>query len=783
MAPPMAQPTPRPAPEHADPYHGFSLGSVCWGYRELFGRIIADLLDRGLIGPERRDVTAVFFSMLRQADQGSYDHVLRRFLGAINPRTEWLLDVPAVFADVVDLGREYAAEQPHRGAQFFAILAEGGLGQSPEQVHRAVAEARRLRGVDEELSLAFLRGYARLAERLLPPDIGCFIEAGLAAFRRQPPAGLAFMEGTLESAETLIRSLARECRLQDVHEALGALLQALAGRNRHIAALNRLSPDDVEADRRGSVCLGETLYLPSCVRRFDSRVQNRSWYTLATVVAAAALGHGGFSRIHGHARYRSLRDLVGTAPLALNALLLAEWSRVLARCTEVWPGARRLVHAGLASELRTDDPDRIPAVVHQMLLGPSSALPAGLAQLREVTHGAINVFHTAELLSERLLGHVRQDCPVLAETVLPPLSFVPDDLFAGAGATPPGDRVVADLRQDARRSGPQPAPEPRLAETDQAPLADDSRANHETGETTTDAAIAAYPYDEWSQDEHDYRRHHCRVHETVPTDGHQADLPPELAAEARRVRRAFERFRPETVRRERFLRDGDEINHDRLVHFLIEREVDPSPRVDFYEKPRINRRDLAVLVLLDVSGSTGELTSGGERILDLERRATYVLGQGLAALGDRFAICGFHSNGPRHCSFLVFKDFEDGWDRGVMARLQAALPADSTRIGPALRHAGWRLERVPCRQRLVLLITDGRPMDTGYDPNSRYAHHDVRKACEENARLGIHTFGVSTEANSLADMEIMFPGHRFVILPDLRDLPRVLPVLYGRLTL
>ena len=74
-------------------------------------------------------------------------------------------------------------------------------------------------------------------------------------------------------------------------------------------------------------------------------------------------------------------------------------------------------------------------------------------------------------------------------------------------------------------------------------------------------------------------------------------------------------------------------------------------------------------------------------------------------------------------------------------------------------------------------------MDQDYDPTTRYAQHDVRMACEENARQDIHTFAISTEENSLADMEIMFPRRRFVILPSIGQLPRILPQLYLRLAL
>jgi nitric oxide reductase NorD protein len=170
-------------------------------------------------------------------------------------------------------------------------------------------------------------------------------------------------------------------------------------------------------------------------------------------------------------------------------------------------------------------------------------------------------------------------------------------------------------------------------------------------------------------------------------------------------------------------------------------------------------------------------------VLDVEKQAAIIFGEGLAALGDRFAVSGFSSDGREHCHYISYKEFGEPWSAAVQARIQAATPCGSTRMGPALRHSGCRLSRQPCRQRLILLITDGKPMDNDYDPDTRYAQHDVRMACEENARKAIHTFAISTQDNSLADMEIMFPRRRFVILPDIRSLPRVLPQLYLRLTL
>ncbi|KPK47184.1 MAG: hypothetical protein AMK72_08785, partial [Planctomycetes bacterium SM23_25] len=289
-------------------------------------------------------------------------------------------------------------------------------------------------------------------------------------------------------------------------------------------------------------------------------------------------------------------------------------------------------------------------------------------------------------------------------------------------------------------------------------------------------------YDEWSQEENDYYRDHCFVYEKRPEAMAGVRIPADVAEQARRVSRVFERLKPDLTRREKRLREGDSINPDLLLAYLVRRHKEPSPKVDFYERPQIRRRDLAVLILLDASGSTGEDVGQNAKVIDIEKHAAVILAQGLALLDDRFGVCGFSSNGRENCAYFVYKDFDEPWDRKAAANVLSARPSSSTRIGPALRHSGYRLSPIDARQRLILLVTDGKPMDSEYDPNTRYAQHDVRMACQENARRGIHTFGISTADSSLADMEIMFPRRRFAILSDIRLLPRVLPKLYIKLT-
>ena len=257
---------------------------------------------------------------------------------------------------------------------------------------------------------------------------------------------------------------------------------------------------------------------------------------------------------------------------------------------------------------------------------------------------------------------------------------------------------------------------------------------------------------------------------------------PDARREADEVRKLFERMRPRVPNKEAHLEDGDVINADHLLTYLVERRIQAMPRVDFYERVRVNRRDLAVLILLDVSGSTGE-SHRSEKVIDLEKRAALAVGHGIAALGDAFAICGFSGAGRENCAYIIYKAFDDTWDRDAQRRVWSARPMSSTRIGPALRHSGHLLSRRGERQRLIMLVTDGKPMDAGYDPQTRYAQHDVRMACIENERQAVNTIGISTDANTVADMEVMFPHRRFIILPDMSRLPALLPQLYAKLVM
>lgn len=765
-------------------YRGFSLTSVCWGYRDIFAETLEGLFDRGVLGEDRPEVTDAFFALMRCAEEQHFDYVLKEFLAALNPATAWLLELPGIFAEVTELGREFAASKLHYGISYFRTLGEGGFGQTPQEVRRLVTYLQRLRTVDEGLALAFLAGYRELAARLRPQELEVYVQQGLRAYHQNSSTGLRFMEGTLKSSEVVIQSLTQACRLQDVQPALTKLLRALVGYEVHVGALSRLDSDELIERGSRMVCMYRWLYVPERVRYFDAQARNRDAYRLMAVVAAGMLALDSFPRVHGHPAYTTCVDVVGGDTLRLNLFQIAEYVRVLRGVRRMWPGARRLLDFGVAAE-RAAQPPRIPAdrLCFDLLAGEGVDSPGARAVLR-VAGASVNAFDTASLLTPAVLDAVLRDYPGLDRVPLRTFAFLPDFLYPGQVSRPPTDHLVADLKHAARqqRAARERRPEDGAEDAHKVALPSDTSEAQESDDEAAGegGAVACYVYDEWSQEEHDYYRDHCHVFEKRPKQRGARELPPDVVGLAARTRRAFELIRP-ALSKEKYLEAGDAINVDLLVRYLVARTQAPSPRIDFYEKPFKNRRDLAVMILLDVSGSTGNEVAR-QKTIEIEKRAALILAQGLAALDDRFAIAGFSGNGREQCEFFVFKDFEERWDRLSIARVLAAYPRSATRIGAALRHAGYRLSQVPAKTRLIILVTDGKPMDTGYDPNTRYAQYDVRMACLENRRREVHTFCISTDDNSRADMEIMFPERRFAILHDVRRLPHILPRLYVRLT-
>ena len=102
-------------------------------------------------------------------------------------------------------------------------------------------------------------------------------------------------------------------------------------------------------------------------------------------------------------------------------------------------------------------------------------------------------------------------------------------------------------------------------------------------------------------------------------------------------------------------------------------------------------------------------------------------------------------------------------------------------MGAAIRQASALLGRQSAGQRLLLLLTDGKPNDLAvYE--GRYGIEDTRMALLEARRQGLLPFCVTVDREAGSYLPHLFGPDTYIVVRDPAELPRQLPLLYARLT-
>ncbi len=296
---------------------------------------------------------------------------------------------------------------------------------------------------------------------------------------------------------------------------------------------------------------------------------------------------------------------------------------------------------------------------------------------------------------------------------------------------------------------------------------------------------APYHYHEWDYNVQLHRPNWVTVLEKRQANGDPGQIDRILTNNrpvAARLRRIIDALQPEGVQRFRRQEDGEEIDLNAAIRAMVDIRSGQTP--DTRINIRIVRkvRDLAVLVLLDLSASTNEkLGTSDTPVIQLAREATALLSWAIAGVGDPFAIHGFASDGRHDVQYYRFKDFNEHYDDTVKAKLAGMQGGLSTRMSAALRHAAAFLCKQPEQKKLILLVSDGEPADIDVrDP--QYLRHDTKKAVEELATRGIKTFCLTLDPKADDYVARIFGQKNFMVVDHVDRLPERLPLLYAGLT-
>ncbi len=293
-------------------------------------------------------------------------------------------------------------------------------------------------------------------------------------------------------------------------------------------------------------------------------------------------------------------------------------------------------------------------------------------------------------------------------------------------------------------------------------------------------------YHEWDYLTQLERPHWVTLVEKRPKMGDPARIDAVLEAHkplVRRLKFLIEALQPQGVVRIRKQEDGDDIDLNAAVAATIDMRMKMTP--DWRIGIRVQRklRDLSVMLLLDLSESTNDPVRGTRQssVLDLSREAAALLADAMAKIGDPFAIHGFDSNGRHDVEYYRFKDFDQPYDDAAKGHLAGMTGQLSTRMGAAMRHAGALLARRPSHKKLLLVLTDGEPADND-ERDPQYLRYDAKKAVEEIARQGIHTYCLSLDPHADQYVARIFGQQNYLVLDHVARLPEKLPFLYAGLT-
>jgi nitric oxide reductase NorD protein len=617
---------------------------------------------------------------------------------------------------------------------------------------------------------------SRMGEILSAGNISAFesfVAAGLKLAASDRRRRLKFFTLQDELARRLIERASAGIGFAETERQTKAFVTSLWGR---LPLLRSFSGDAGQTVQRRAGIAGPLIRLPDIYRG----VHGDAAYALYKAAAAHAQAH----LVLGGPRFA-----VGTLkPLQIALVTLIEDARIELLAMRQLPGLRKLwspyhiaVPAGVATA------PTLSARLARALFDPSyrdddSFVAKGRAmfeaRLPRLEDPAIS--REIGMLLGNDLGQMRIQFNAKTYVVEP--VYRDDGLgLWDFGEDAPSTGEALDLAVDAARVEQRDDPDQSSLHSEV--LEDDSRVGRARPIAPDRRGIVIAKYPEWDRAHGIERPEWTTVREVAARPGN-----PRLVEEAldraevlrNRIRRLVRGVRVGRAIRLKRQLDGHDLDVDAMLEagIALRMRQEPDPRI--FRTTTSKHRDLAVLLLLDISESTRDRLASGASILDVERLAVAVLAEAMSALGDPFSMLAFASNGRDDVEMTTIKAFNEPYDRACVGRLAALSSGLSTRLGTALRHAGELISHARNFRKLVIVLTDGEPSDIDVaDPLELV--EDARRAAVGLRTRGIDGFGVVLGSGAMNSATRIFGRGNTMLVPKVEDLPARLSELYFRL--
>lgn len=286
---------------------------------------------------------------------------------------------------------------------------------------------------------------------------------------------------------------------------------------------------------------------------------------------------------------------------------------------------------------------------------------------------------------------------------------------------------------------------------------------------------------EWHWKKRQMQENYCRLHEMVTPNVEPIELPVNLRRTARTLCRQFQALIPSR----QWLNaepDGEEVDLNAWVRMVTDLKIGGHVRDQGMFRALVNRqRDMACLVLADLSLSTDAYVSNTARAIDVIQDSLLLFSEALETTGDPFALYGFSSLRRDQINFHQLKSFDEDYDGVVRGRVAAIKPGYYTRMGAAIRYASKILAKQRNSQRILLLLTDGKPNDVDHY-EGRYGIEDTRVALMEARKIGLRPFCVTIDTEANDYLPHLMGNGNYVVIRKPEELPKQLALLYAQLT-
>lgn len=586
-------------------------------------------------------------------------------------------------------------------------------------------------------------------------------------------------------------------RLEEHQAMLRHFVHGLSGR--------KLKIESTTAERSTLWCDSETLYLPAVLLTFNDRGQNFQLYKVMVAMLWAQTRFGGFRL--------DLARLQQLSPEEMRRFDCFERLRLEAQLARELPGLYRHLLSFKEETLphETHETHRAWSQIcqqlshHQASAEESLALLADYPQLLPLPSPPYQFTTHASAVAATMAARIEREkaCFKVALNELLP-----------AGETEQKDDAAPRLEQQRKEDHTVPEGFSIELQLDGKPLAPPENMRQllssillDFGELPPDYLVpagagdydpqllnkleidpdavwqgtyheeGAFLYDEWDHGRQHYRKNWCAIREKpgpAVTDDFIEKTRSKYHSQIKQLRRSFEAMRDE----DRLLKrqaDGDEVDLDALVEALADSRDGSEMSSRLFTRMHRSERNIAVLFMVDMSGSTRGW------INEAEREALVLLCEALESLGDRYAIYGFSGVGRKRCDIYTIKTFADGYDDATRARISGIQPQDYTRMGAPIRHLSTLLNASEAKTRLLITLSDGKPDDYA-DYKGDYGIEDTRRALIEARRSGIHPYCITIDEQARDYLPHMYGAAAYTVVERVEELPQKVADIYRRIT-